>query len=202
MSRIVVPSLVQPADVAPQLLAQLEVDAGGRLVEDHERAAGASARARAAGGGACRRELRRAHVALRAQVEDVDHLLGALARVAPRPCRSSRRGRASVSRTVRKRSRLMSCSARPTQRARLERVVRLRRTRGSRPSVTRSRLQTALISVVLPAPLGPSRPKNAPAGISGRSPRARACRRRSAWSGRAAPGRASTKWLHGPSVRG
>ena len=32
------------------------------------------------------------------------------------------------------------------------------------PSVTRSRLQTALISVVLPAPFGPSRPKKAPDG--------------------------------------
>jgi hypothetical protein len=37
------------------------------------------------------------------------------------------------------------------------------KTRAS-PSVIRIRLQTALISVVLPAPLGPSRPKKLPAG--------------------------------------
>jgi ABC-2 type transport system ATP-binding protein len=35
-----------------------------------------------------------------------------------------------------------------------------------RPPVVRIRLQTELISVVLPAPLGPSRPKNSPAGTS------------------------------------
>jgi hypothetical protein len=34
------------------------------------------------------------------------------------------------------------------------------------PAVTRMMLQTALISVVLPAPLGPSRPKKLPAGTS------------------------------------
>ena len=34
------------------------------------------------------------------------------------------------------------------------------------PAVIRRRLQTALISVVLPAPFGPSRPKKAPDGIS------------------------------------
>ena len=79
----------------------------------------------------------------------------------------------------------MSCSASPTQRARLHRVVRLAEDEHS-PSVMRMRLQTALIRVVLPAPFGPSRPKNAPPGSRGRSPRPRACRRRSAWSGHAA----------------
>ena len=79
VSRIVVPSLVQAADVAPELAAQLDVDAGGRLVEDHQprlvqqRAGEQQAAALAAG------ELRRPHVGLGAQVEDVDHLLGALA---------------------------------------------------------------------------------------------------------------------------
>ena len=74
------PLLVQAADVAPELVAQLDVDAGGRLVEDHEarlvqqRAGEQQPAAHPAG------ELRRAHVALGAQVEDVDHLLGALAR--------------------------------------------------------------------------------------------------------------------------
>ena len=34
------------------------------------------------------------------------------------------------------------------------------------PAVSRIRLQTALIRVVLPAPFGPSSPKNAPAGTS------------------------------------
>ena len=34
------------------------------------------------------------------------------------------------------------------------------------PELIRIRLQTALIRVVLPAPLGPSRPKNVPAGTS------------------------------------
>ena len=34
------------------------------------------------------------------------------------------------------------------------------------PAVTRMRLQTALISVVLPAPFGPSRPKNSPSGTT------------------------------------
>ena len=83
VSRIVVPSLVQPADVAPQLLAQLEVDARGRLVEDHQarpvhqRAGEQQAPPLPA------RQLGRARVALGAQVEDVDHLVGALARASP-----------------------------------------------------------------------------------------------------------------------
>ena len=38
------------------------------------------------------------------------------------------------------------------------------------PAVTRTRLQTALISVVLPAPLGPSSPKNSPSGTSRSNP--------------------------------
>src|SRR4051812_20954726 len=67
--------LVELADVAPELLAQLEVDAGGGLVEDHEsrpvheRAGEQEPAPHAA------RELRRAHVGLRSQVEYVDHLL-------------------------------------------------------------------------------------------------------------------------------
>src|SRR5918996_993822 len=71
----------------------------------------------------------------------------------------------SVSRAVRKRSRLMSCSASPMERRASIESWGWPKTEIS-PSLIRSRLQTALISVVLPAPLGPSRPKNAPAGIS------------------------------------
>ena len=72
---------VQPADVAPQLQAQLVVHAGGGLVEDHqpravhERSGEQQPAALAAG------ELRRAHVALGAEVEDLDHLVGALVRL-------------------------------------------------------------------------------------------------------------------------
>ena len=78
------PCVVQAADVAPQLQAQLEVDAGGRLVEDHqarlvhERAGEQQPAAHAA------RELRRAHARLRAQVEDVHHLARAAARLGAR----------------------------------------------------------------------------------------------------------------------
>jgi ABC-2 type transport system ATP-binding protein len=75
------PLAVQAADVGPQLEAQLEVHAGGRLVEDdqprlvHERAREQQAPAHAA------RQHRRADVGLRAQVEDVHHLGRAVARV-------------------------------------------------------------------------------------------------------------------------
>ena len=70
--------LVQAADVAPQLLAQLDVDAGGGLVEDDQarlvqQGAGEQQAALHAA-----RELGGAGVALGAQVEDVDHLVGAL----------------------------------------------------------------------------------------------------------------------------
>src|SRR4029453_3683379 len=58
------------------------------------------------------------------------------------------------------------------------------------PSVSRIRLQTALISVVLPAPFGPSRPKKLPAGTS----RARASRAR---GGAAGGGRGSSFLLIG-----
>ena len=72
------PLLVKAADVAPELVAQLDVDPGGRLVEDHQarlvqkRPGKEQAAAHPSG------ELRRAHVALRAKVEDVDHLLRSL----------------------------------------------------------------------------------------------------------------------------
>jgi hypothetical protein len=59
----------------------------------------------------------------------------------------------------------MSCSARPTQLLASRVLAGFPNTRTS-PAVTRIRLQTALISVVLPAPFGPSRPKTAPDGIS------------------------------------
>jgi len=65
---------VQPADITPQLHAQLEVHAGGRLVEDHEarlmhqRAREEQSPPHAAG------QLRGAGVGLRAQVEHVHHL--------------------------------------------------------------------------------------------------------------------------------
>src|SRR4051794_867336 len=57
----------------------------------------------------------------------------------------------------------MSCSARPTQLRAIRLSAGSPKIRTS-PSVMRMRLHTALISVVLPAPFGPSRPKNAPSG--------------------------------------
>jgi hypothetical protein len=74
--------LVQAADVAPQVVAQLDVDAGGGLVEDdeqrlvQERPGEQQPALHPAG------ELRRARVRLGAQVEDVDHLVGASLRLA------------------------------------------------------------------------------------------------------------------------
>src|SRR5215210_2851526 len=59
----------------------------------------------------------------------------------------------------------MSCSARPIQLRAVSERAGSPNTSIS-PAVTRMRLQTALISVVLPAPFGPSRPKNEPAGMS------------------------------------
>ena len=58
----------------------------------------------------------------------------------------------------------MSCSASPTER-RASIVSCGSPNTSISPLVTRSRLQTALISVVLPAPFGPSSPKKAPAGM-------------------------------------
>src|SRR3954447_17345883 len=57
----------------------------------------------------------------------------------------------------------MSCSARPTA-WRASRVWAGSPNTSTSPEVTRMRLHTALIRVVLPAPFGPRRPKNAPAG--------------------------------------
>src|SRR4051794_13986636 len=58
----------------------------------------------------------------------------------------------------------MSCSASPTHERAFSVSCGSPNT-STWPSVTRRRLQTALISVVLPAPFGPSSPKNAPEGI-------------------------------------
>ena len=92
VSRIVVPSRVQPADVAPQLLAQLEVDARGRLVEDHQPRAVHQRAGQQQAAPLAAREPRRARVALRAQAEGVDQLVGALLGLVAH-ARSSRRGR-------------------------------------------------------------------------------------------------------------
>ena len=65
---------VQAPDVAPEIEPQFEVDAGRRLVEDqqprlvHQRPREQQPAAHSAG------ELRRTHAGLRAQVEDVHHL--------------------------------------------------------------------------------------------------------------------------------
>src|SRR3954469_25233677 len=59
----------------------------------------------------------------------------------------------------------MSCSASPTW-ARASRVSAGRPNTSTSPAVTRIRLHTALMSVVLPAPLGPRSPKKAPAGTA------------------------------------
>ena len=69
--------LVQQPDVVPEIVAELDVDAGGRLVEDHQQrfvqeGPGEQQPALHAPG-----ELRRPGVRLRSQVEDVDHLVGA-----------------------------------------------------------------------------------------------------------------------------
>ena len=94
--------------------------------------------------------------------------------------RSSRRGRSSVSRDGEEAVEVdvLLGQARPSGAPRASRAAWPKT--AISPSVTRIRLQTALISVVLPAPFGPSRPKKAPAGTRDRSPRARRCRRRSA----------------------
>ena len=106
--------------------------------------------------------MRRADVGLRAQVEDVHHLAGAAARVGA--------VHAVVAAVVEQR--LLDVEEA------VEVDVLLGQADDRRASsvscvvaedahvagVTRMRLQTALISVVLPAPLGPSSPKNAPSG--------------------------------------
>src|SRR3954469_1999409 len=63
----------------------------------------------------------------------------------------------------------MSCSASPIQERARSVSAGSPKTRTS-PEVTRIRLQTALIAVVLPAPLGPSSPKKEPAGMSRSKP--------------------------------
>ena len=59
----------------------------------------------------------------------------------------------------------MSCSASPIQLRALSVVIDSPNTSTS-PDVIRIRLQMALMAVVLPAPLGPSRPKKAPSWTS------------------------------------
>ena len=79
VSRIVVPSCVDPLDVVPELQPQLDVDAGGRLVEDqqprpvHQRAGEDQPPLHPAGEGAG------AFVALLGQREGLEQLLGPLA---------------------------------------------------------------------------------------------------------------------------
>ena len=114
----------------------------------------------------------RADVALGAQVEDVDHLLGAL---------GGRRAAHPVVAAVVD-ERLADGQEAVEVRLLLGDADQAPRLHGSRrvaedaisPPVSRIRLQTALISVVLPAPFGPSRPKKLPAGTS----RSRASRAR------------------------
>ena len=92
VSRIVVPSCVDALDVVPELEPQLDVDAGGRLVEDqqprpvHQRPGQDQPPLHPA------REGAGALVALLGQREGLEQLLGALAALALAASRSSRRG--------------------------------------------------------------------------------------------------------------
>ena len=152
---------VDPLDVVPQLEPQLDVDAGGRLVEDqqagamHQRAREDQPALHAA------RQRARAVIALLGQREGVEQLGDALAALALAASRSSRRGSRASPRRVRNQSRLRSCGARPTaSRASLV-VTRPRRCRrpGSRPTVGCASPVVQWISVDLPGAVRAEQPE-------------------------------------------
>jgi len=72
------PVFVQLADVAPELNSQLEVDARGRLVEDHEPRSVHQRTRQLQAPFLAARQPRGPHVGLRFEVEGADHLFRAL----------------------------------------------------------------------------------------------------------------------------
>ena len=153
---------VDPLDVLPQLQPQLDVDARGRLVEDqqprpvHQRPGEDQPPLHAA------RERARAVVALGGEREGVEQLRGALAALL---ARHPEVAAVVVERLldVRNQSRLRSCGASPTASAGLAVVVdRVVAEDADRARVGCASPVVQWISVDLPAPLGPSSPKNSP----------------------------------------
>ena len=107
-------------------------------------------------------------VGLRGEVERHEHLVGARGARRRGSCRSSARA-ASATRAPARSGRAPPPGARSRSPAAPRSRPRPRppgRTRGSRPPSGRVRPTTLRMRVVLPAPLGPSRPKNEPSGIA------------------------------------
>ena len=166
VSSTVVPSATSSSIVCPELQAAARVQARRRLVEEQDRRPGDERRrevqppAHAAGVG-LGRALGRVD-----ELEAVEQLVG------PRPSRqrgARRRGaRPSTrfSRPVRFSSTAAYWPARPMRRAQLRRVVARRRARRrvTSPASGRSSVVRTRTAVVLPAPLGPSRPSTVPGG--------------------------------------
>ena len=153
---------IQLADERPQALPQLDVDARRGLVQHdhrrlvHQRLADQHAALHAA--------RQRAHVGvgLRREVEVVQDLVDP--RAVARACRNSRTGSRASRAREKNGSNTSSCGTTPSAAAR-SRGSRRRRRGRARARVPRSaRVRPARIeiSVVLPAPFGPSRPKNSP----------------------------------------
>ena len=149
------------ADQLPHVAAQLDVDAGGRLVEEQdfglvaERLGDHHPALHAA------RQLHDLGLALVPQRQVAQHLLD-MRRVGRLPNRP--RLKLTVAQHVSKASVCSSCGTRPILRARRAIVAADVVAVDARPSpaVGVTMPQTMLIRVVLPAPLGPSRAKISP----------------------------------------
>ena len=158
----------QPVDQRPQLLADLRVQADGRLVEQHEPRPVHERRARSAAAGACRR--RACRPSCRARSVEVRDLQRALDRRACARARHAGRGARTRAGSARRSASRRGCRA--AARRRTRRAPPWSRSGSRRPSTSISPSSaiacavSSRIVVDLPAPLGPSRPTHVPSGTS------------------------------------
>ena len=158
----------QRVDQRPQLLADLRVQADGRLVEQHQPRAVHERRGRSAAAGACRRR------ACRPSCRGGRRGWRSPARARPRRLRSRARHAVEVARrragSARRSASRRGCRA--AARRRTRRAPPSTRPAAGRPSTSISPSSaiacavSSRIVVDLPAPLGPSRPTHVPSGTS------------------------------------
>ena len=164
----VVSSTVVPAAVRASIVSHIadpaaRVEAGGRLVEEQHRRAGHERGGRGPAAGACRRS-RSSPAAWRPR--SARSARAARPRGRAPPCgacgRAGRPSRGSRSRSGSRRRPRTGRRARSSRAARPPRAPRRGPRRGALPASGCSRVARIRTAVVLPAPLGPSRPRTLP----------------------------------------
>ena len=157
--------LVEAGDELPERLAQLDVDAGGGLVEHdhrrpvHQRLRDQDAPLHAAG------ELAHVGVALVGEAEVGEQLVdpGVVVVDAEVAALDAQRLAHAEERIE---DQLLRHDAEAAARRRVVAATTSWPSTATLPAVARARPARMLISVVLPAPFGPSRPKNSPSSMS------------------------------------